>query len=101
MPDALLRNRDLMEIYLPILRADLAVMASFVYREAEPLRCPITASAAVDDPGVRVEEVAAWEAQTRAEYRLRTFTGGHLFLRANQDAILREIGEAFSSAAEA
>src|SRR5687767_5694217 len=51
-PEEVFQNPELLQILLPIFRADLALCASYVCRGIAPLDCPITAFGALDDPRV-------------------------------------------------
>ncbi|TDC63753.1 thioesterase [Micromonospora sp. KC207] len=76
-PPELLRDRQVLALMAPVLRADFAVNESHRYRSHAPLDVPITAFAATDDARASVADVAAWGARTDAGFRLHTLHGGH------------------------
>jgi surfactin synthase thioesterase subunit len=88
-----LRDRDLLLALAPTLRADLELCETYRFTEEPPLAMPITCFAAVDDPEVRVDEVAAWWRHTTAECRVHTMDGGHLFLRDHDQPLLTRVAE--------
>lgn len=88
-PDAVLENPELIQLFMPVLRADFSVCETYKYRPEEPLDCPITAFGGLDDPTVTPGELAAWKAQTRQAFSLRMFPGDHFFLRSSQTLLLR------------
>lgn len=90
-PEAVLSEPELMELFLPIMRADAAVNEVEPFVAEEPLSCPITAYGGLDDARARRDELEAWRAHTRAAFRLEMFPGGHFFLRSAQDLLLRSL----------
>lgn len=90
-PPAVLEHQELMELLLPVLRADFALSEAYRFPGGEPLDCPITAFGAIDDAEVSREALAAWREQTRSEFALHLFPGGHFYLVDNPDSILAAI----------
>jgi surfactin synthase thioesterase subunit len=88
-PEAVLQNPELMELFLPVLRADFAVCESYVYAKEEPLDCSITALGGSDDVKVSREELSAWRAQTRGSFSIHLFPGGHFFIQTVQMLVLK------------
>lgn len=48
-----------------------------------PLSCPIVCLGGAEDPGVSRTELTQWEEFTVGEFRLRTFRGGHFFMKGD------------------
>ena len=46
-----------------------------------------------DDPKVSVEEARAWSRHTERAFEFRVFKGGHFYLAAHQQEILRLIAD--------
>ena len=78
--DEVLEDGDLMELVLPLVRADLTLCETYRYVAAEPLACPISAFGGILDEHVRHADVVAWSAETSGGFRVRMFPGGHFFL---------------------
>jgi medium-chain acyl-[acyl-carrier-protein] hydrolase len=80
-PDEVLENPELLELVLPLVRADMRLLDSLTARAlVRPVRCPIIAYGGADDAGVPEPQLAAWAQQTLAGFRRRMFAGGHFFL---------------------
>jgi medium-chain acyl-[acyl-carrier-protein] hydrolase len=96
-PPEVFANQELLDLVLPVLRADFAVCDSYQYYAEAPLECPITAFAGQADRGVPVEAIAGWSAQTSASFELHEFTGDHFFIRSQEREFLavldRVLGE--------
>jgi len=91
IPEEILRNRELIEVLLPVIRADLALCESYVYDLEEPLDCGISAYGGQRDQMVLPGHIAAWRAQTRSLFASRIFSGGHFFLQTARPHLLREV----------
>lgn len=74
-PDAVLENAELMQLLLPVLRADFAVLETYVYAPEPTLDCPITAFGGLQDQEVNRDELQAWQDQTNAAFSLRLCKG--------------------------
>ncbi len=91
LPQEILANQELLEIYLPILRADLQLLETHFHGFPEPLDCPISAFAGADDPNVSGEALDAWGEQTSGSFKSRRFEGGHFYLNGLGKAPLLEL----------
>ena len=90
-PDEILGNPELMELVIPLLRADFQMVETYPYAAEQPLECPITAFGGFDDLDAEQEELQAWEQQTSAEFSLTMSPGDHFFLRSAQPVLLEKI----------
>jgi len=86
-PEAVLANRELMQLLLPVLRADFAVLETYCYEPASPLECPIAAFGGLQDPEVACEMLEAWRQQTRSDFSLQMLPGDHFFLHTSQSLL--------------
>jgi surfactin synthase thioesterase subunit len=80
--EEILGNRDLMDLLLPTLRADLRAGASYPYTEQPPLDLPILALGGAQDPLARPDEVRAWSEHAGAGFDVRIYPGGHFFVQS-------------------
>src|SRR5579859_3082978 len=62
-PVELLDHAELMEIMLPLLRADFAVYETYQYSAEPALDCPITAFGGLDDHRVTEHDLESWRSQ--------------------------------------
>jgi medium-chain acyl-[acyl-carrier-protein] hydrolase len=90
-PSEILDHEELMEIMLPLLRADFALYENYVYSTEPPLNCPISAFGGIQDHRVNESDLEAWRAQTTASFSLRMFPGDHFFLK--QPLLLRVLSQ--------
>lgn len=93
IPDAVRQNAELMELVLPVLRADVAMYEGYVYSAEPPLDCRISAFGGLEDRSVRRESLAAWREQTLGSFSMRMFPGDHFFLHETHASFLRTIAQ--------
>jgi len=92
-PREVLEHPEMMELMIPILRADFEVSETYTYAPREALRVGITAFGGTEDEDVPREEVELWSAQTRAGFRVHMLPGDHFFLHAAERELLRLISQ--------
>ena len=80
-------NLELREFLLPVLKDDIALYESYVYREEAPLTCPIDVYAGDKDRATPVESTQYWSEQTNSELKQHVFQGGHFFIDNAVDEI--------------
>ncbi len=88
-PPEVLGEPELMELLLPLLRADWSICETYVHRHEEPLDCSLTALGGADDTEVSREELEGWQTHIRGPFELRIFPGGHFFMQTAQALVLR------------
>ena len=89
LPPALLEHRELLEMIVPTLRADVAIHETYGFAEQAPLAVSITGYGGVADPKVSRAQLEAWARHTAGPFTLRMFPGGHFYLQEDRDATLR------------
>lgn len=86
-PEELLAEPEFLDVALPPLRADLALLERYV-PPAGGVRAPLTAFAAVEDTVAPPESMRAWATRSTRWRGLRIVPGGHFFLHASWEAVL-------------
>jgi medium-chain acyl-[acyl-carrier-protein] hydrolase len=87
IPDAVLADADMMQLLLPGLRADFAMLETYRYEPGAPLPCPIVACGGAADRHASRLELDAWRRETRSRFSLHTFGGGHFYLHDEREAV--------------
>jgi medium-chain acyl-[acyl-carrier-protein] hydrolase len=87
-PAEVLRDAELMELLLPMIRADFAVCETYEHLAGEPLDCPLLAFGGDRDEWVPVEHVEAWAEHTAARFKSFVLPGDHFFLHDHREAML-------------
>jgi medium-chain acyl-[acyl-carrier-protein] hydrolase len=92
-PQEVLNDPELVQLFLPAIRADMTVCETYEYTAEPPLACPIVAFGGANDREIAPDEIAAWAEETRAGFRLRMLPGGHFFLRTAKADLLNLLGQ--------
>lgn len=87
-PPEMLENAELMQLMLPLLRADFEVCETYTYADEPPLECPMTVFGGIQDLDVNRTHLEAWREQTSAPFSLRMLPGDHFFLQSSKDLLL-------------
>lgn len=90
-PQQVLADRELMDAYMPTIRADFTLLEGGLADAHARVGCPIRALAARDDSEVSIEDVAAWRERTNGAFELVQFNGGHFYIHSQRDAVLNEL----------
>jgi surfactin synthase thioesterase subunit len=78
-PDEVLADPELLDLVLPTIRADFAMIERYRYVPSPPLTCPLTAVGGLSDPGVSPDDITAWDGYTTAPFTTHFLPGGHFF----------------------
>lgn len=87
-PEDVLQNQELLELILPMLKADFELVESYVYRQEDALSCPITAISSWDDDHVYEHELQDWNVHTHASFQTKMFPGDHFYLQNIGDELV-------------
>ena len=90
----LLAVPELLEVFLPILKADSAITETYRPVDKPELTCPITAFAGDQDEIVPAAEVREWDRYTGRPFTLHTYNSGHFFLRDRKNEITAVLKQA-------
>lgn len=92
-PQAVLENAELMQLLIPILRADFAVLETYVYQSAPILNIPITTFGGLQDIEVSFDELQAWREHTTSTFSQQMFPGNHFFIHSAQSLLLQFLSQ--------
>ncbi|MGA8941231.1 MAG: thioesterase domain-containing protein [Thermoactinomyces sp.] len=92
-PEEVLQNEELLQLFLPILRADFSVVYDYSYQPSAPLSCPIIAFGGMLDPDVPETGLIAWKEHTKASFQYYTYPGDHFFMNTFKEPMLKVISQ--------
>lgn len=90
----LLADKDVQDLILPITRADMKALETYVYADGTTLDCPIWALVGADDPQTPIEDAVAWREFTASDFKLQIFPGGHFYLGDYRGDVLATVSAA-------
>lgn len=89
-PPEVLQNRDLMELFLPTLRADFALSDQHQFVPGSLLPCPATIFYGHRD-SISLAHLQAWQELLAPAISLRVFSGGHFFIDEQRPELLAAV----------
>lgn len=92
-PAEVLAHRELMTLLLPMTRADLSIVESYIYKPGLLLDVPIDVLAGTSDPHVNSETLRHWEAETTGPCCVEWFLGDHFFIHTQREHVLEFVRE--------
>ncbi|MEP7311630.1 MAG: alpha/beta fold hydrolase [Pseudomonadota bacterium] len=91
IPAEVLRDREVMALLLPCLRADIKALELHRPAQRSPLQIPVTVFGGAEDRLAPLEHLDAWRDETGAGLRVRVFPGDHFYLNPQRTALLAEL----------
>lgn len=95
-PIEILQNPELLELLLPMLRADFRISDTY-QAQAKPLSCPISVFHGINDIDIEPTHIEAWEQLTLLNMKVRTFEGDHFFINQQREKVVEEVKAILSS----
>jgi surfactin synthase thioesterase subunit len=93
IPAAIRAEREMMDLLLVPMRADLTAYECYRMKEEAALPIPITAFAGAEDRSVPLECMQGWSLQTASGFELKVLAGGHFLTQSSQAAVADGIRE--------
>jgi surfactin synthase thioesterase subunit len=94
IPAAVRNEPDLLEMFLPVLRADLKLLTGYDWSPRGPLSIPITAFAGAGDRAGPPQSAARWGTHTDGEFRDVPLPGDHFFLHSQLQQVAAIVRQA-------
>jgi len=80
LDDEIVSHPEMLDLLLPILRADCTAHETNVFEQGAPFEFPIWVYGGIGDDTVDRDRLDAWQIHTSAECRVHMINGGHLFV---------------------
>lgn len=90
-PPEVLADEELLDLVLPMLRADFRLAEVLRAPQQAPITSPITVIAARDDDGVTIDEARGWKDHTTGAFRFVETDGGHFFVTSRRETVIAEV----------
>jgi surfactin synthase thioesterase subunit len=91
VPGHVFDHPDAIDLFMPILRADLELSETYAYVPGRRVGCPITVFGGHDDPWARTEDLEGWQRHTTRDCQVHLLPGDHFFVSRARVDILRVI----------
>jgi medium-chain acyl-[acyl-carrier-protein] hydrolase len=90
-PSEVFEHPELVQLLLPMLRADFEMVETYALTDGSRLSCPITAMGGKADTDVPLEDLAAWQTATSGPVRTMLFEGGHFYVNTARDRVVEAL----------
>lgn len=87
IPDEVAAHAELMDLFIPLLKADFQAISTYHYLSADPLDLPVTVMFGSEE-NISKKKALAWQEVTTGEVQVREFPGQHFFIFEHAEAIV-------------
>ncbi len=91
----LVGNEELMEIFEPVIRADLRALATYEHRTVPAFTIPITVMTGTEED-MEEADIRSWQQETTQPVKYYTFTGNHFFIFNHAEEIMNIMSAAMA-----
>lgn len=92
-PQEILEHEELMDLMLPLLKADFTMADTYTYQQGRVLDCALVAHGGTEDAHTHEEGIVDWKNYTSGPFNHHVFVGDHFFINAIPDQVLAHIKE--------
>ena len=89
-PQEVLDNKELMELLIPVLRADFKI-AEIYKADIFPVPVPTLVLYGDEDKDVSIDQVQAWRMLSSKETSIQKLPGGHFFVDSHSDLVIAQV----------
>ena len=90
-PQEVLENKELMALFLPLLRADFQIAECYRYSSDITFDFPITVFGGQEDVRVSLEDLQSWQTFFSPQADIQVFPGGHFFIESHTEVVLDKL----------
>ncbi|MGK7925486.1 MAG: thioesterase II family protein [Spirulina sp.] len=92
-PKEVMQNPEMMELLVPILRADLKIDETYEYKPKTPLEIPLAVFGGERDSEANRTQLEAWSQHGNCEFSLQMFPGDHFFINTARSRLLQTLSQ--------
>ncbi len=91
IPDEILSHPPLLDLFLPVFRADFKILESYIPDKKDRLTTPLVAFMGQKDELYTRNDIENWEKLTVNNFSIEEFSGGHFFINENRPSLLEAV----------
>jgi len=91
LPKIISENSELMNLFIPVLKADIEIFKAYEYKEDKAFCAPIVVFGGMQDPIESPKGLEDWQMHTNGEFNIYLFPGGHFFIKDHVREVLELI----------
>lgn len=96
-PKEIIENKEIINLFMPMLRADYKLDDSVDYTAFDKVKCKIWGIYGRKDKEVDESEVRMWKDFTYDSFEIKSIDGGHFFIREERDSLLKYMKQILES----
>ncbi len=89
IPPAVRAHEELLALFLPQLRADVALYENYRFQPGPPLTCPMLVMGGLYDEATPRHALQGWRQHTQGSFELHLFPAGHFFVQEQEEQVLQ------------
>lgn len=89
-PAEVLEDRDLFELFLPVMRGDFRMLAHYRPSQTPVIQAPVTIFSGLKEQ-ITSEQIDAWADYAGSYFSKHQFKGGHFFIHSDRVQVIRHI----------
>lgn len=93
LPSEVLNNRKILELVLPVLRADVKMSEQYQYKVRKPAKCDFYIFYGKEDCLVTEEGIKSWKDETERKIEITCFPGGHFYYKEYKELFTERINK--------
>lgn len=97
IPPEIAANKELMNVFLPMLRADFIMDEKYTNTKKYKLGCPVMGLMGIYDPEMTLDELNRWKEFTEGKFYYKCIKGKHMFINDNRSEVVDLIKDFTSS----
>ncbi|HVH44103.1 MAG TPA: alpha/beta fold hydrolase [Labilithrix sp.] len=90
-PREILDDEEMLDLVLPVVRADFRLLESLRVSEQDKIQCPLEVLAATDDAEAPLADAAKWQVHAGGKHRFTSLEGGHFYVVSRAERVLVEV----------
>lgn len=91
IPEVILNDADMLDMFIPMLRADFALGVNYDFNDSARLNCNASFFWGTDDDNTPKDDVMAWTQYFEGNVDSRAFSGGHFFINSNMHQYINAV----------
>ena len=91
--EAIVKNKVFLDYYIPMLRADCNMLATYQYRSHERMSCDFDIWYGKEDKNIHREKIEKWRECTNGNVKIEKMAGGHFFVDIEKQCICEMINQ--------
>lgn len=91
LPEIFLKEPDLLQFFLPVIRADVSLLESFEYESGERFDWPLFVFGGLDDVQASGEMLNEWGKEAAGVFEVHEFPGGHFYLQQERAQVTERV----------